>query len=362
KLHFKRTPEEEAAHKLRKKLKKKSKRKRTSCESDPDRCPSTSKRHSSRAGRKWTSSDEEFIPEDSRPGPSIRRHESHRSKYDATEVELDEQRFREKMFSQMDDEERLDSIEAQFNEFAHIPGRWKYGGGLRTGDFAYEAENIDYHSKADPRYMDDEEYAEWIRVGMYRLKHAEEYAEQERKKAARAARLAEEKAKKEESTRLEKAAEEDRKRKKSKREITLWSNAREQYDQRWKMMLSDDGYHQLTSSHGGLEFADIPWPIIDIYHENSKGVRHRNPARHLAPIRAENLTEEAITKFLISGGTEISLEPVPLKEKREKLREAMLRFHPDKFEGRFMKLIAEGEREEVREGIGCVARVLNGLL
>ncbi|KAH9915481.1 uncharacterized protein B0H18DRAFT_1124872 [Fomitopsis serialis] len=48
--------------------------------------------------------------------------------------------------------------------------------------------------------------------------------------------------------------------------------------------------------------------------------------------------------------------------RKDKLRETMLRFHPDKFEGRILKLVAEDERETVMEAVGIVVRVVSGLM
>lgn len=74
------------------------------------------------------------------------------------EVELEERRFREKLHDAMVDDydNRLDNIEAQFNEYAHIPHRWQSAG---------RANDVDSN---DLNLMDDEEYAEWIREGMWR--------------------------------------------------------------------------------------------------------------------------------------------------------------------------------------------------
>lgn len=74
------------------------------------------------------------------------------------EAELEEKRFREKLHDAMldDYDDRLDNIEAQFNEYAHIPRRWQSAG---------RANDVDSN---DLNLMDDEEYAEWIREGMWR--------------------------------------------------------------------------------------------------------------------------------------------------------------------------------------------------
>jgi hypothetical protein len=93
-----------------------------------------------------------------------------------------------------------------------------------------------------------------------------------------------------------------------------------------------------------MEFCDIPWPIFRL-------------AKHRSAVSVDDLTAEAISAFLLprdAGEGE--------KGRKEVLREAFLRFHPDKFEGRIMKLVRENEREVVRQGIGRVVVALNGLM
>lgn len=188
-----------------------------------------------------------------------------------------------------------------------------------------------------------------VKIRYSRLKHAQEYAEQECRKAAREVRIAQAKKKKEETARLEQVAAEERERKRREQEGRQRRVARQQYDHKWRALLSDDAH----SHEERLKFVDIPWPILDAYKsETSTAPR--------VLICVEDLTETAIRKFLLP------VSAVPLmddaKEKRDRLREAMLRFHPDKFEGRLMRFVAEGERGLVREGIAQVVRVLNGLL
>jgi len=159
KLKLKRTPEEEAEHLLRKEQKREKKRKR-----EQGQYKSSSKRYHSEdvPSRKWASSDEEEVC-----GPqqatSSRSHK-YPSNYDALKAEIEEQMFREKMFDALGDDERLDSVEAQFNDFAHVPDHWRSDKGKAKAR-VYDDEGP---LNLDPRTMDDEEYAEWVRAGMYR--------------------------------------------------------------------------------------------------------------------------------------------------------------------------------------------------
>jgi len=263
---------------------------------------------------------------------------------------MEEIRFRERLSDAFADDERLDSLEARLNDFTHVPDRWRSSSSSSTRA-QFNVFESDGWLKADPRGMDDEEYAEWVRMGMYRKTHADEYAEQQRKKAAQAAKRAEEKARREETARLEKAAEEERQRKKRERDARRWDYARDAYHMRWKTLLNapngDEGADPLRE----IGFCDIPWPVLHAYKERSK---HRSEQVVLS---AEDLTSEAISAFLLPNTAQDAE-----KSRKDVLRETFLRFHPDKFEGRFMKLVRESEQESVREGIGRVVRVLNTLM
>lgn len=296
KLHLKRTPEEQAARRERKRQKKQHNRKEaTTVHPDDD----------------WSTDDD--------PGPS-----SYKPDYDAIQAELEEQRFRERMSMAFADDERLDSLEARFNDFAHVPKRW-------GGDSARPLYDDDGDfMKLDPRYMDDEEYAEWIRAGMYKKTHAQEHEEARRRKAEKAASRAREKAAKEESRRLERQMEEERRQRRRDRDIWRREHSRQAYESRWKDLLSMPPAH--------LHFDDIPWPVVV-------------PRSSVA---VEDLTPEAVSLFLFSEETK--------KERKDKLRETYLRFHPDKFESRLMKLVKPGEQEKVRLGMGQVVRILNDLM
>ncbi|TFK44899.1 hypothetical protein BDQ12DRAFT_673780 [Crucibulum laeve] len=379
KLHLKRTPEEEAQHKLQKEARREAKRKRKYPLYDTDDAPSATsssrKRHhpdiagEGETSRKWASSDEDMEEDEYGPQPAgydaPGSSSGYKPDYEAIRAELEEQRFREKMFDALGEDERLDSVEAKLNDFAHVPDRWRTAGGGSKGKRRAYGEEGDDLLKLDPSTMDEEEYAEWIRRGMYRKTHAEEYEEQQRKKAAAAARKAEEKERRAETKRLEKEAEEERKIKKRERESRKWDYAREEYHLRWKALLTLSGSEDTTE----LLFEDIPWPIVDAHRQKpeKKRLSKRGEERTLPPrISIDDLTAEAISAFILpivsASVTGQEGEEEKKKGRKEKLREAFLRFHPDKFEGRFMKRVREGDRKRVREAIGQVSRVLNGLM
>ncbi|KAG6828528.1 hypothetical protein H0H92_007656 [Tricholoma furcatifolium] len=333
KLRLKRTPEEEAAHQFRKQQRREKKRKR--------------QHEQHHSAKRQHFSDDDWDKPDSEP--------SQFQDHDRIRAELEEQRFREKMFDAFADDERLDALEARLNDFAHVPGRWR-ADGSKPGKAVYDGDD-DEVLKADPRYMDDEEYAEWIRLGI--KTHAAEFAEEQRKKEMKAQRRAEEKARRLETERLEKLAEEERRRKKLERDDRRRQYAREEYELRWTSLLLTARSESDESNLPELRFHDIPWPILIAYRQKRGST---DPVR----ISAEHLTTDAILEFLIPPSSRSMADPtkaeVNKKERKEKLRETFLRFHPDKFEGRFMKLVRESERESVREAIGQVVRSLNTLM
>ncbi|KAJ7828541.1 hypothetical protein B0H14DRAFT_3088216 [Mycena olivaceomarginata] len=331
KLNLKRTPQEEADHRAHKKRKRESKRSRKGSEA------SESRRTDSKPTRKWDSSD------------SDRDEDVY--DYDAIRAELEEARFREKMAGAFEDDDRLDSLEAQMNDYAHVPDRWRTGADAGRSRVDYDV-GADELLKMDPRHMDDEEYAEWIRAGMYRKTHAQEYAEEQQKKASRDARRAQEKAAKAETARLAKLAEEERKRKKLEKEIRRTDYAREEYHLRWKILLAAP-----SDSENALTFNDIPWPIASAHRQKpDKGSSQTAPP----PVSLDDLTVDAIAAFLVPPSLSVNAE-TEKKHRKDKLRETFLRFHPDKFEGRLMGRVRESDRQRVRDAIGVVVRALNAL-
>ncbi|KAH9949261.1 hypothetical protein B0H21DRAFT_145831 [Amylocystis lapponica] len=332
KLHLKRTPAEQAEHEWRKAQRAARKAaKKQLPDDDDDAAPSRSpkRRRTDVAHDARYDSDSEYGPPPP-PDPSSTR--AHKPDYDAIRAELEEARFREKMWGAFEDDERLDAVESRMNSFAHVPRRWR-GGGM---------ERMDDELGVDPHMMEEEDYAEWIRAGMWRKQHKEEHEERVRQEAERAARLKREKALKEETTRMERAAEDERRKKRRVKEHRREAEAREVYDLQWKELLTSAGEDK--DRERLLRFADIPWPVM--------------PGD--AAISLEDLTVLAISAFL-SPPDRDDTELVK-KERKDKLRETMLRFHPDKFEGRIMSRVREVDREQVREAVGMVVRAVSSLM
>jgi hypothetical protein len=146
-LRLKRTPAEQAEHDLRKA--RKATKKATSKQRSPrDSDDVHTSKHSGGL-------DAEFDFTFPDPGPST-------SHYYARPTAEDE-RFQQKMWDALDDnDDRLDGIEARLNEYAHVPRRWR-----GVGSRAYDLDSTGGLDE-DPRFMNDDEYAEWVRVGIWR--------------------------------------------------------------------------------------------------------------------------------------------------------------------------------------------------
>ncbi|KAF8590969.1 hypothetical protein K439DRAFT_1627395 [Ramaria rubella] len=112
----------------------------------------------------------------------------------------------------------------------------------------------------------------------------------------------------------------------AKRLVSAW-NA---YETRWTTLQSSRG-EQLT-------FRTVPWPLI------------------CTPSSPSSISGANIAFFLLS----------PLhsgnKPRKERIREAMQRWHNDKFEPRYLPRVVEGDRKAVKEGVDIVVRCLNELL
>ncbi|CAA7259126.1 unnamed protein product [Cyclocybe aegerita] len=106
--------------------------------------------------------------------------------------------------------------------------------------------------------------------------------------------------------------------------LDAWAN----YESRWS---------SLPSSSELLDFKRTPWPLI------------------LPPRNTEDITQDAIVGFLYS----------PLhsqhQTRKERIRSAQLRWHPDRFR-RFLRRVPDAEKAVVEEGVGIVARCLNELM
>ena len=107
-------------------------------------------------------------------------------------------------------------------------------------------------------------------------------------------------------------------------------NAWNMYEHRWAALQS--------SREERLTFRTVPWPLIR------------------TPSSPSSLSNANIASFLLSplhsGG----------KSRKDRIREAMQRWHNDKFEPRILPRVIESDRGAVKEGVDAVVRCLNDLL
>ncbi|TFK41724.1 hypothetical protein BDQ12DRAFT_567470, partial [Crucibulum laeve] len=88
-----------------------------------------------------------------------------------------------------------------------------------------------------------------------------------------------------------------------------------------------------------LHWRDLPWPMIK---------RPANP--------------EEITMTAISGYVQSVQYPDQSKPTKDRLKDHIRRWHPDRFETKLLLKVSEDERDMVKDGAGAVVRCLNELL
>ncbi|KAG8844853.1 hypothetical protein FRB96_002813 [Tulasnella sp. 330] len=114
----------------------------------------------------------------------------------------------------------------------------------------------------------------------------------------------------------------------------------------------EDRWHQLLTSSSTsptaplvLHFSTIPWPMLN------------------APTCPTDIRTEAIKAFIFSPqAVRLTTSEGVMKSRRSILRAAILRWHPDKFLGRYLELVEEGERANVKQGVEMVIRGLNEIM
>ncbi|KIM36275.1 hypothetical protein M413DRAFT_449325 [Hebeloma cylindrosporum] len=105
------------------------------------------------------------------------------------------------------------------------------------------------------------------------------------------------------------------------------------HDQQWGWMA--------TLPH--LQWTDFPWPVLSFE----------------SPGRNDELTPEAVKEYIFAPLT-IHRDSAIVKDR---LKDLIRRWHPDRFEVKYLARIADlHEREKIRQGAGVVARILNDLL
>jgi len=116
------------------------------------------------------------------------------------------------------------------------------------------------------------------------------------------------------------------------------ANARDAYEWHWVELLDS------KSNTADLGFGDIPWPVQGELSNISQ------------------ITAEAVSSFLFLPGDEGHDEARRGRVRKEELRGTILRFHPDKFEGRVIPRVKDEARAAVREGANAVTRAVTALM
>ncbi|CAE6530930.1 unnamed protein product [Rhizoctonia solani] len=105
------------------------------------------------------------------------------------------------------------------------------------------------------------------------------------------------------------------------------------YEKRWSGLATNP-------SGKPIGFQDIPWPLIRL------------------PTGLESFTPQTVSEFILFPSHSQG------KSRKERLRDAMLRWDPGRFEERWMPRIEEDERSKVREAVGevyiCLLQIFDG--
>lgn len=242
------------------------------------------------------------------------------------EAEDEERAFREKLFDAMEIDFGQDTAYTHFNSYAHIPSRWRKRSptGLDETD-----------GPPDPNSMSDEQYAEYIREGMWEKTHKAEAEERQKRKERAQERREKEKRLREESKRLEAEAIEKRRRKREEKDKRKLRDTWMAYESRWLTL--QNAAASSTIVPDSLDFGFFPWPT------------------HPPPHTIDALTKDSISAFVLSDLHSGD------KTNKQRLRDALLLYHPDRFESKYMAFVREQDRAMVKEGVGRVIRALNAL-
>lgn len=279
---------------------------------------------------------------------------------DQLRAEIEEARFRSKLFDAMEDDQRLDMLEASFN--AHIPPRWSSpGAGPSTSNTQTTSSNT---NTIDPSVMTEEQYAEWIREGMWRRTHRTEVESQERRAKEREARKEKERLARQMVEKEEREREARRKVARAEKEKKRRAEAWNSYRRLWDVLIAtaaeaaaatssaadastntenpspsqiDDDADEMIPARPPLTFTELPWPTYP------------------PPTNIDELTKDGVSSFLLA--TDHSAD----KTRKQRIREALLAYHPDRYVGRYMPAIDPTHRALVQEAVVKVTIVLNAL-
>jgi hypothetical protein len=224
---------------------------------------------------------------------------------------------------------------------------------------------------AQCRAEEDAEYARLIEEDARKAREAQRKAEEEEEKerVKERARLHEEERRRARAQEAQRRAEEreaaerrereqlEEKRRRAEQKAAaererqerekLFKKAMDEAKQSWlveRFRVYEETWAALRANAAGVEhlgFRDIPWPVF-------------------ANVRsADDVTEERVLEFV--GHPLYKSTRDPSGSQAKTLRSEMLRWHPDKFEGKVLNRVVEADREAVNKAAGHVVRILNRL-
>lgn len=102
----------------------------------------------------------------------------------------------------------------------------------------------------------------------------------------------------------------------------------EAHDRKWRELKASEN----------LGWNSFPWPVFK------------------RPSEPEDITTISVSAYVLSRHSPSE------KSSKDRIKDHIKRWHPDKFETKVLPKVVEEEREKVKEGAGVVVRCLNELL
>lgn len=294
---------------------------------------------------------------------------------EAARAARDEEEWRQKMFDLMADEEGPidltsgryrspplkpppplpsyhptvdeDDLDGGGTSAPHIPERIRRAAGWN-------------HDTPDYANMDEEEYSEAIRYGMWRRRNKDEVERQER-----AAKLKAEQA--DTKARMKRMQEDEEKKRVEvlKRETGRAEEKRRvkelvDYATKWQTLRDGRTDASKDGDQPGFRLLDLPWPVF---------LGADTAAFHPTMLKPERISPffEALLQHDLETKPKAGDAPTevpPAAETttlRRVLRDAILAYHPDRFVGRYLKLVHGPEQEMVKEAVIRCSQIINDL-
>jgi hypothetical protein len=289
---------------------------------------------------------------------------------EAARAVRDEQEWRQKMFDLMADEEQgpIDLTSGRYRSPPLRTARHYEPDDAGDGSPAspYIPERIRRaagwkHDTPDYANMDEEEYSEAIRYGMWRRRNKEEVERQER-----AAKFKREEA--EIKARLKRMQEEEEKKRIEvlKRETGKAEQRRREremvdYATKWQILRTGRAEPDKDpSASPPLRLVEIPWPVF---------LGAETAAFHPTMLKPERISAffGALHEYELGQKQEADGPTIKAPPKgdtltlRRVLRDAILAYHPDRFIGRYLNLVHVPEQEMVREAVIRCSQIINDL-